>query len=70
MSIALMIFAWRRMRDLSREIKARRAAEDIASKLARHDPLTGLPNRRYFNEKLDEALHNVIADGRRAAVLD
>jgi diguanylate cyclase (GGDEF)-like protein len=69
MSIALMIFAWRRMRDLSREIKARRAAEDIASKLARHDPLTGLPNRRYFNEKLDEALHNVIADGRRAAVL-
>jgi diguanylate cyclase (GGDEF)-like protein len=68
-SIALMIFAWRRMRDLGREIKARMLAEDTARKLARHDPLTGLPNRRFFNEKLDEALHNVIADGRRAAVL-
>jgi diguanylate cyclase (GGDEF)-like protein len=69
LSIALMIFAWRRVRDLGGEITARRAAEDAASKLARHDPLTGLPNRRFFNEKLDEALHNVIADGRRAAVL-
>jgi diguanylate cyclase (GGDEF)-like protein len=69
LSIALMVFAWRRVRDLGGEIKARRAAEDIARKLARHDPLTGLPNRRYFSEKLDEALHNIIADGRRAAVL-
>jgi len=68
-SIAMMIFAWRRVRDLGSEIKARRAAEDAARKLARHDPLTGLPNRRYFTEKLDEALHSVIADGRRAAVL-
>ena len=69
LSIALMIFAWRRVHDLGSEIGARRAAEDAARMLARHDPLTGLPNRRYFNEKLDEALHNVMADGRRAAVL-
>ena len=69
LSVALMIFAWRRAHDLSHEIKARRTAEDAASKLARHDPLTGLPNRRCFNERLDEALHNVMTDGRRAAVL-
>jgi diguanylate cyclase (GGDEF)-like protein len=69
LSVALMVFAWRRARELGSEIKARRAAEDAARKLARHDPLTGLPNRRYFNEKLDEALHNVMADGSRAAVL-
>ena len=69
LSIALMIFAWRRVRELANEIKARRAAEDIARKLARHDPLTGLPNRRYFNEKLDESGGNVVADRHRAAVL-
>ena len=69
LSIALMIFAWRRVRELANEIKARRAAEEVARKMARHDPLTGLPNRRYFNEKLDEALANVVADRHRAAVL-
>ncbi len=69
LSVALMVFAWRRVRDLGNEIKARRAAEAAARKLARHDPLTGLPNRRYFNEKLDLALHNVMTDGGRAAVL-
>ncbi len=69
MSVALMAFAWRRVRDLSSEIKARRAAEDAARKLARHDPLTGLPNRRYFGEKLDEALRSVMLEGHRAAVL-
>ena len=69
LSIALMIFAWRRVRELAGEIKARRAAEDIARKMARHDPLTGLPNRRYFNEKLDEVLADVADDRHRAAVL-
>jgi GGDEF domain-containing protein len=24
--------------------------------MARHDPLTGLPNRRFFEEKLNESL--------------
>jgi diguanylate cyclase (GGDEF)-like protein len=69
MSLALMIYVWRRAYDLRDEIIARKVAEDTARKLARHDPLTGLPNRRYFNEKLDEALHNIIADGRRASIL-
>ena len=45
-SIAVIIFSLRRMQDLSQEVRARRAAEQIAHNLARHDPLTGLPNRR------------------------
>jgi diguanylate cyclase (GGDEF)-like protein len=56
MSIAMMIYAFRRYRDLSKEIKSRIGAELEARKLARHDPLTGLPNRRFFEERLEEYL--------------
>jgi diguanylate cyclase (GGDEF)-like protein len=56
MSIAMMIYALRRYRDLSREINSRIGAELEARKLARHDPLTGLPNRRFFEERLKEYL--------------
>ena len=55
-SIGVIIFSLHRMQDLAREVRARRAAEQIAHNLARHDPLTGLPNRRFFSEKLDHAL--------------
>jgi diguanylate cyclase (GGDEF)-like protein len=56
LSIAMMIYSFRRYLDLSREIKARITAEHEALKLARHDPLTGLPNRRFFEQKLEEYL--------------
>jgi diguanylate cyclase (GGDEF)-like protein len=55
-SIGAFIFSYRRMRELTAEIKARRKAELKATKLARHDPLTGLPNRRYFFEMLSDVL--------------
>ena len=61
LSAALMIYGFRRYQDLSREIKARTAAELEARNLARHDPLTGLPNRRFFEEKLEECLRDAIA---------
>jgi diguanylate cyclase (GGDEF)-like protein len=57
------------MQDLSQEVSARRAAEQIAHNLARHDPLTGLPNRRFFSEKLDHALDAATAETRGTAVL-
>jgi diguanylate cyclase (GGDEF)-like protein len=59
LSTAMMIYGFRRYQDLSHEIKARIAAERDARDLARHDPLTGLPNRRFFDEKLDEYLGTV-----------
>jgi diguanylate cyclase (GGDEF)-like protein len=68
-SIGVIIFSLRRMQDLSREVRARRAAEQIAHNLARHDPLTGLPNRRFFSEKLDHALESAAAETRGTAVL-
>src|SRR5450631_1446385 len=68
MSIAMVVYAFRRYRDLSKEIKARITKELAARNLARHDPLTGLPNRRFFEEKLDECLSNASAT-RQVAVL-
>ncbi len=68
MSVALAIYVYRRLQDLHREVKARRTAESNAQRLARHDPLTGLPNRRYFNERLEEALRDEGKD-RRGALL-
>jgi diguanylate cyclase (GGDEF)-like protein len=69
LSIGLLIFSVRRLQDLSKEVKARSAAEDEAHKLARHDALTGLPNRRFFTEKLDDVLLRTKSDGGRTAVL-
>src|SRR5262245_10946302 len=41
---------------LSAEISERQAAEARAQSLARHDPLTGLANRRHFLEELERRL--------------
>src|SRR5450755_98860 len=54
LSVGLIIYGYRRYKDLAREITGRIAAEGEALKLARHDPLTGLPNRRCFEERLQE----------------
>jgi hypothetical protein len=43
LSAAMMIYGFRRYQDLSREIKARTAAESEARMMARHDSLTRLP---------------------------
>ena len=68
LSVAMLVYAFRRYRDLSREITARINAEDEARNLARHDPLTGLPNRRFFEEKLEECL-GFASDTHQVAVL-
>jgi diguanylate cyclase (GGDEF)-like protein len=44
------LFATRRLTDLRQEVRRRQAAEDDASWIAHHDPLTRLPNRRYLSE--------------------
>jgi diguanylate cyclase (GGDEF)-like protein len=67
--ISLMVYSFRRLQDLAKEMKARAAAEDQAMKLARHDPLTGLPNRRLFSENLGDALQRTTSEGCRTAVL-
>ena len=44
---------------LRRMAAQRREAEIEVGRLARHDPLTGLPNRRMFTAKLDEVVESV-----------
>ena len=46
LNIALVIFGWRRYRQLTHEIADRKLAEAHARKLAEIDPLTGCLNRR------------------------
>ncbi len=50
-------------------MKARKRAEQDASRMARHDPLTGLPNRRYFVEKLNEVLSTTTDVSRTSVIM-
>jgi diguanylate cyclase (GGDEF)-like protein len=50
LNVALIIFGWRRYRQLATEVHERRKAEEQARLLAETDPLTGCLNRRSLNE--------------------
>lgn len=54
LNIALMIFGWRRYRELTREIAERRRAEARARVLAATDPLTECLNRRSMHEATED----------------
>lgn len=58
-----------RTQDLVAEINVREAAEARAQTLARHDPLTGLANRRHFLEELDRRLGLVGPESSAFALL-
>jgi diguanylate cyclase (GGDEF)-like protein len=61
LNLALIIFGWRRYRELTREIKERRRAEEQARLLAATDPLTHCLNRRSMIE---------VTEGMRSAALE
>jgi diguanylate cyclase (GGDEF)-like protein len=52
-ALALLAYVERRRAELARQMAARRVVE---VRLRRYDPLTGLPNRKFFGERLDEVL--------------
>lgn len=56
LNIALILFGWRRFRQLQHEVVRRTAAEAEALALASYDPLTGLLNRRAFNDRGEAAI--------------
>jgi diguanylate cyclase (GGDEF)-like protein len=62
LNIALLIFGWRRYAELQSEITERRKAEEVATRLARTDALTGCLNRR----SLDDAIAALVDEAARS----
>src|SRR5258708_22877675 len=66
--VGLLIFALRRHREQKQETRRRIAAEQDARKLAFQDPLTGLANRRQFDEAFNAAIAALPGKGASHAV--
>jgi diguanylate cyclase (GGDEF)-like protein len=64
LNIALILFGWRRSKDLKTALEAYEQAERQAERNANTDPMTGLANRRELVRTLGEAL-----EAKRAGVL-
>ena len=69
LNIALILFGWRRYRDLQREVVDRTAAEERAHRLALHDPLTGFHNRRSLSDAGMELLMRTTRRGKLVAMV-
>ena len=69
LNIALLIFGWRRYKDLNREIGERRAAEKRARDLAERDPLTGCLNRRSGPPAMEALRQEYAGTAREIAVM-
>ncbi|WP_129794216.1 PAS domain-containing protein [Sphingosinicella sp. CPCC 101087] len=54
---------------ISRDVTEQRRSAERARWAAGHDAMTGLPNRRFFQEQLQEALRQARADGERVGLL-
>ncbi len=54
---------------LSQEVASRRRAQSHLTYLASHDPLTALPNRSLFNERLAAETRHAASTGRKLGVL-
>jgi diguanylate cyclase (GGDEF)-like protein len=59
LGVAAKIYSVRRTIDLHREVIARRKAQAEAHQMARHDVLTGLPNRRRFIEDFNGSVEHL-----------
>ena len=68
-NIALIIFGWRRYRDLAAEVVERRKAEAQARDLAEHDALTGCLNRRSIGTAATALVSAAHARGQAAAFI-
>ena len=69
LNIALVIFGWRRYRELTSEVTERRKAEAQARELAEIDPLTGCLNRRSISPATDALLANAARHNQAVAFL-
>lgn len=68
LNVALVIFGWRRYRELTREVEERRRAEERSRLLAQTDALTGCLNRRSIIEQAASLAQAGTASGQAIAV--
>jgi diguanylate cyclase (GGDEF)-like protein/PAS domain S-box-containing protein len=54
---------------VTRDISERKAVEAKIAFMAQHDPLTGLPNRAFFTDRLERALAASKRNGNRTALM-
>lgn len=69
LNVALILFGWRRYRDLTHEVEERKAAEERANVLALRDPLTGFHNRRAISETGADMLAKSVRRDKALAML-
>jgi len=67
LNIALVIFGWRRYRQLTVEISDRKRAEENARELAEIDPLTGCLNRRSMADATEKLREHAKRKGQAVA---
>lgn len=65
----LQLLVDEKTRELREEIEIRRAAEKQLEYMANHDILTGLPNRRMFQNRLKESIKMALFENTSLAVL-
>jgi diguanylate cyclase (GGDEF)-like protein len=68
LNIAIILFGWRRSKDLKEALDAYEEAERLARRNANTDPATGLANRRELLRSLSEALE--VRNGGALLLLD
>lgn len=54
---------------IARDITERRKLQDKIAKMAFYDHLSGIPNRRTFDDKLKKAIHQAKNTGKKVAIL-
>ncbi|WP_298465594.1 EAL domain-containing protein [uncultured Erythrobacter sp.] len=69
LNIALVIFGWRRYRQLTHEISERKRAEEHARKLSEIDPLTGCLNRRSMADAAEKLRASAAKKGDAVAFI-
>jgi diguanylate cyclase (GGDEF)-like protein/PAS domain S-box-containing protein len=56
-------------RGIAKDISAQKQAEAEAIRLAKYDPLTGLPNRNLLGDRIERAINRAYRNGARVAIL-
>lgn len=69
LNVALILFGWRRYKDLTKEIADRKTAQQLVQTLAYNDPLTGMLNRRSLGEASASLIAKAVANNQTVAFL-